>query len=522
MIPLSCGSDCQHRPNTADKFSMSNKQTKKPAAIISAETSCPLSPNEIASVFMNQFNQGETADPTCIDQLCTLAYNNQEVSGPALTALYVSIIEVLCDDFSRAGTELTAIVLARILTFVRATEEGRETDRLLKKFGFSKSSDLLQRYATLLIPQPIDQVARKKIKKILIPSRVTVGADVVITGILTHRLHRAFPEATIIQEGPDHLPQLFAELDRLTHVPLPYTRRGSIIDRITIWPHLQAIAEQEQQTLAHDQLLVVDSDSRLTQLGLLPLVKGNNTRLFPSRINLSGIELPSLPEMVNSWCDKVFGKDDYQWPTISLLEHHRRIAQHFIGNRDNIFLVVLSLGVGSNERKRIPDPFEEELIRALMELEDTVIIIDSGKQQCGVQRAEKLLKAAESASVPTTFLHENELAHRKLPFRHGAIGFQGSIGAMGALMQQAHGFFGYDSCCQHMAAALDKPSVIVFAGAPNDRFLSRWSSQGKKRQTRTIAVKTDTVYTPGRINSLVNETIEIFEQIHRNRQCTTD
>ncbi|MCK5323051.1 MAG: hypothetical protein KAJ45_02850, partial [Desulfobulbaceae bacterium] len=35
-------------------------------------------------------------------------------------------------------------------------------------------------------------------------------------------------------------------------------------------------------------------------------------------------------------------------------------------------------------------------------------------------------------------------------------------------------FFGYDSMCQHLAAAAKTPSVILFAGAPNPRFFARW------------------------------------------------
>ncbi len=43
------------------------------------------------------------------------------------------------------------------------------------------------------------------------------------------------------------------------------------------------------------------------------------------------------------------------------------------------------------------------------------------------------------------------------------------------MIDAADCFIGYDSCGQHLAAATRTPSVIVFAGAPSERFIKRWS-----------------------------------------------
>ncbi len=65
--------------------------------------------------------------------------------------------------------------------------------------------------------------------------------------------------------------------------------------------------------------------------------------------------------------------------------------------------------------------------------------------------------------------------------------------------------FGYDSMCQHMAAAVNTPSVIVFAGAPNLRFLARWRPP-KSDLTTIIPVDNAPSLTPVEISELAKKT----------------
>ena len=94
-------------------------------------------------------------------------------------------------------------------------------------------------------------------------SRVTLGADVAVTSVLLAAAKQRFPHAEIVFVGPRKNYELFAGDPRLRHAPVDY-RRGSLRERLAVWDELQAL-------LAAPDALVIDPDSRLTQLGLLPV-----------------------------------------------------------------------------------------------------------------------------------------------------------------------------------------------------------------------------------------------------------
>jgi hypothetical protein len=92
-------------------------------------------------------------------------------------------------------------------------------------------------------------------------SRITLGADVAVTSVLLDAARRRFPDAEIRFVGPAKNQELFAADPRLRHIPLEY-RRGSLRDRLAVWDELRAVLGEG---------IVLDPDSRLTLLGLLPV-----------------------------------------------------------------------------------------------------------------------------------------------------------------------------------------------------------------------------------------------------------
>ena len=465
----------------------------------------------LTASFMAGFHQRADSDLGLIDQLCRLALSDSaEQADLALHELYGTIVEGVSNDFSSRGMQVCARVLARMVCCLGATPAGRALHGLLRTLGLRNEGDLVTGYHRLLAAPPLSRTAMAKIRRILLPSRVTIGADVVITGVLAQRLARAMPRAEILIAGPAHIPRIFHAMPRLRHLPLAYDRHGSMANRITVWTDLHRLAAREQEGLAARELLVVDTDSRLTQLGLLPLAGPGATRLFPSREDVAGRTATTLPELANLWCDHMFGPDQHVWPMVAFAPQHLMAVRRYAAGRDNAFLLVISLGVGNNEAKRIPEPFEERLILTLLEDRNTLILLDSGTQDAGRRRVEALLATCRSRGLATAFLHEEDLATRQPPFPHGVVGFRGSIGALGALIGEADGFFGYDSCPQHIAAALDTPSVIAFAGAPNPRFEARWRSQGRAGRTFTIAAPPDAMWTDDLIQALAMQVAQHF------------
>ncbi len=79
----------------------------------------------------------------------------------------------------------------------------------------------------------------------------------------------------------------------------------------------------------------------------------------------------------------------------------------------------------------------------------------------------------------------------------GVIGLQTRIGEIAALIANSDEYIGYDSACQHIAAALKTPCLTIFAGSNNMRFIRRWSAFGSN--TSKI-VHVDTLRNPSAID----------------------
>ena len=97
---------------------------------------------------------------------------------------------------------------------------------------------------------------------------------------------------------------------------------------------------------------------------------------------------------------------------------------------------------------------------------------------CGSEekvRAEKLLGFLADNGYQTTRLQDWQLPTVSVPFKHGVIGLCSSLGTLAALGGGVDCYLGYDSCGQHLANGAGAPTVTIFAGAPNPRFLERWS-----------------------------------------------
>lgn len=427
-----------------------------------------------------------------VDALCELALDDRSALA-ALEALYGRIVEPLCDDFSAAGVRICNLVLRRLIDFVRQRAEGGGMHARLLALGFGDSAALGHRYERLLRPPAIAAADRERIRKVLVLSRVTVGADIVITSVMVHRLLAALPRAEIVLVGPAHLPYCFAELDRVRCLHLPYERNGSLVQRLVVWESLEALLRGEGAGYGPGELRLVDPDSRLSQLGLLPLLAESETCYFPSRLNPDPARNPGLNELVNGWLDLLLGAGSRQPPVVSLPPAARRQGEEFLENLRRggcRHLVVINCGVGGDDGKRLGEPFESLLPLALLSrLADTIVILDSGCACDEKDRVRDQLASYRGMEIDADFVEEGELvAGRRIGYRHGVVGFHGSIGAIGGLIAGADVFFGYDSCCQHLAGALTTPSVIVFAGAPNQRFAARWRPYDATGQTVVIPV----------------------------------
>ena len=287
-----------------------------------------------------------------------------------------------------------------------------------------------QRYRRVRIPRAVAVEPRT----VFVLSRITLGADIAITSVLLDAAKQRFPRAQIVFVGPSKNYELFAADPRIAQTPVSY-RRGTLQERLSVRHDLETI-------LAAPEALVIDSDSRLTQLGLLPVCPEDRYHLFESR-GYGGASSASLPELAARWAEETFGIAGAK-PYIAVAD----APAHRGG-------IAINLGVGENPAKRIADPFEEDLLKLLAE-SGAEICIDKG---AGGEETARVERAVARSGVRAKF-------------------WEGSFAGFAATIAASRLYVGYDSAGQHVAAAAGIPLISVFAGFPTPRMFDRWRPKG--------------------------------------------
>ena len=193
--------------------------------------------------------------------------------------------------------------------------------------------------------------------------------------------------------------------------------------------------------LAVDELssIVIDPDSRLTQLGLIPICDDSRYFFFESRA-FGGTLDSTLPDLIAEWLSQVFDVE----PAAPYAAPLRQ---------EGIADITVSLGVGENANKRIDDEFEFAVLQKLLGFGRT-LLLDRG---AGGEEADRVNGLACKLGAPAN-LHLHD----------------GSYASFASHILQSQLYFGYDSAGQHVAAAGKVPLVSVFSGYVSRRMLARW------------------------------------------------
>jgi len=378
-----------------------------------ASTSC----NDLAEQLLACCLNGERWSNDLLDQLITPACSD---------SLFRVVVERLADLFEPrlcdAYADLFSEVIARAIPQLRPAELRVRYDRVRWPRTFQGDPD--------------------RIENVFVLSRVTLGADAAITSVMLDAARRRFPRARLTLVGSQKSWELFAASRQIEHAPVSYRRAGSLRDRLASWHDLKKL-------LSASGSLVIDPDSRLTQLGLLPVCPEENYYFFESRA-WEAQSSDALPQLASRWAGRTFGVEDAApWVAPEATESIK------IPGRP---LVTMSLGVGDNPAKRIADPFEAELVEHLAR--HAHVLIDEGS---GGEEAERVARAVAKSGAPPKHVHT----------------CRGSFAAFASAIARSDLYVGYDSAGQHIAAACGIPLVSIFAGFPSARFLSRWRPWGK-------------------------------------------
>jgi len=435
----------------------------------------------IASSFVDRYFYSDEYNEEYIGLLCEMAtsFADDELNQLASRALFGIVIERLCDDFEELQTETYNRLISQVVGYLRTLPKGKELDKELNNFQLFTDDQLYQRIESIRLSPDEKLPASLRPRKVIILSRITIGADVAITSVICQRIAQAFPDARIAVTGHAKLKQVFSEESGVHIHELHYARRGGLLERFLVWLDLLKEIRSEIGDLGTDEYLVLDPDSRLTQLGVLPLVPTGNYRFFNSRGKADYPIKASISELTNLWLDHVVGYSEpcfpKVWPEPAALQQASQLRQTI--DTDNcLHLVCLNFGVGGNSRKQVEGSFETELVLALLLEPNTRIILDLGFGDEERLKSETILSAAEANGHAVQEVTFGNLPDVMSDTR--LLGVQCSVAEIAALISYSDDFIGYDSACQHIAAALGIRTYTIFAGTNNVRFIRRWRACG--------------------------------------------
>ncbi|MBI3680470.1 MAG: hypothetical protein HY235_08740 [Acidobacteria bacterium] len=383
-----------------------------------------ISPDELALELVHQCLRGNDYPSELLETLLRMALSrDEEVARKASHALFRTVVERLSDEFEPCLCDCYAALFSHAIAY--ALPELR-------------AGDLAARYRRVRLERRFQGDART----VFVLSRVTLGADVAVTSLVLDAAKKRFPRAGIVFAGPQKNFELFAADPRLRHLPVSYVREGSLSYRLSVFSSLR-------DALAGPGSIVIDPDSRLTQLGLLPVCPEEQYFFFESR-GYGEYGSEPLTSLARRWLEETFGIGG---------------ASAYIAPAESAPAAeaTISLGVGENPAKRIADPFERELMCELGRRSKTILADRGGSSEESIRVDHAV---AGLANVRT---------------------WTGAFAPFAAAIARSRLYCGYDSAGQHVAAACGVPRLIIFAGFPSERFLARWRPEGAGPQ-EVIAV----------------------------------
>lgn len=437
----------------------------------------------IAEKIMEDHCLGIGIDKQRVKELFDIAIHEDEsLARSGIDATFTAIVEPLNDSFDAADRDVYYEIFSYLIQLIRELPEAEHIDETLKTFGLFTQQDLLDRVRNLIAPGKTGPAQRHNVKKVFVLSRVTIGADVAITSIIIERSKKLFPKAQILFLANMKNYELFGGDENIRILPLDYKRKGGLISRLESWLEALENINCETRNMEPCECVIIDTNSRITQLGLLPLVREDAGYYLFEPLAHADEETRKLGEDVNEWINKVFGSEGKKsvYPALNIPARYNEAAKVFYQQlaKNNEFTVTVNFGVGGNDNKRISDEFEFEVVLYLIE-KGAKVILDEGFGKEEIKRVDRIIDQVKEHGKTIIRVNEN------LSFSAGSdvsspdlITYKGGIGQFAALISQSQYYIGYDSMGQHVAAALEIPELVIFNGYPTEKFSRKWHPYG--------------------------------------------
>ncbi len=432
---------------------------------------------QLAGAFLEEHGKTGVVSADLIDNLCGLAASADCDQAQAGTdAVFRLIVEALGDRFEPSASDLYVRFFSRVIDYCRRLPQGRRLDDRLSSFGLRSEEDVLRRAEGIRGARLPRGYPTAEVKKVLVLSRVTLGADVAVTSVVLSRMKSVFENAEVLLVGGAKAASLFASADRVGVLRFEYGRGATLLERLMSWVRLAEVVGAEIKDLAVGEYVVVDPDSRLTQLGLLPVTNDDAGYCFFESRSYRSPGAESLAQLTGRWLSDLFGDGEQtDYPYVRLSTDDRDLgllARRTLSGR----LAAVNLGVGDNAAKRLDDAFEQWLVSALLEAGYTVLL-DRGAGERETERSTGLTARLRSAGRLIGSITGAEC-------RPGdVVAWQGSLSGFAGLIAASDLYVGYDSAGGHLAAALGVAGIDIFVGAACDRMVRRWQPWGPKPAT---------------------------------------
>jgi ADP-heptose:LPS heptosyltransferase len=487
-------------------------------------------PEQLVAFFLDEYRSKGSYSGDSVARLTELAVAKDGVVAKAATkAIFTGLVEPLADSFEPEAVALYNRAFAQIIQGCRQDPSASQLDQQLKEFGIQREEDLIARADRVVQSGRLrDSGDSGKVQRVIVLSRVTLGADVAITSVIIERMKHRFPAAEIVLVGGSKTAELFGGDVRLRFKEIHYGRAGTTVERLLTWIDLLRCLRELTDALKIGEYLIVDPDTRLTQLGLLPVSltdirqpDGRDTEdqetdylFFPSREYGSGTSR-SLSELTSLWLDDLLGESLPTYPCVRLKSHDAEAARELLNRMDRGSrpVVAINFGVGGNSLKRVGGDFEATLVARLLQ-QGARIVLDKGAGDDEINRADEVIREATNVECEGRRARAVEINGQSLTDVLGSdrldaeiLVWNGRIGLLSGLIGQSDLYIGYDSAGQHIAAALGVKGIDVFAGFSSRRMLERWRPGGPA-QTRVVAVDSNS----GEANEIVARVLDLARE----------
>ena len=398
--------------------------------------------------------------------LASLAFErDRPVAEAATRAIFADIVEPWSDRFEPVLCECYLAFMSEVMY-----AEGSPVKADLAGLGLAGPAELRTRYSALKDNRHHDRFDRGRVKSVVVLSRVTLGADVAVTSAVIRAALESFKTARVEFIAPKKNLNLIAGEDRVDGYEISYGRTALLGDRLAAWTELRERVRERANSLAPEEFVVIDPDSRLTQLGLLPLADDRSYRFFESRSAAPDSEAP-LGRLAVEWCSSMWDVDvDVAEPFLSPRSCERQMRDGLVADQDSRVATV-SFGVGGRDAKRMDGRFEDDVLE-LLRNRGYLTVLDYGAGYAEARVVEQRYRAFSGSKSQRDEGDVSSFGPTELTT------WRGSIQGFGCLIGSSHVYIGYDSAAAHLAAAQGVPVISVFAGAPSERFRHRWTPWG--------------------------------------------